>query len=116
MKYYAILFFALILAITCLANEEVGWPRQIIISKQSLQPDSVRSSGEYQFAIYYVAKGTRSQGIHGRLIRKNAEILGTKLEETIKTPWGIFVWHGPAQQRKNLWDLSGWLPQDIASI
>ena len=80
------------------------------------KPDIVKSAGEYKLLVYYIAKGTRSEGVHGVLV-KNGEVVDAVQDQTeLKTGFGVLVYRGPWEERTLLFDQSGWLPEDLTGI
>ena len=80
------------------------------------KPDIVKSAGEYKLLVYYIAEGTRSEGIHGVLV-ENGEVVDALQDQTeLKTGLGILVYRGPWEKRTLLFDQSGWLPKDLTGI
>ncbi len=105
-----------ILAVLNTHAQQAQLPVEIVVHREELTPDFVRESGDYKLFIYFTAKGTRSEGIFGLLKVKDKEVIGKAEGDKINTPFGTYVWHGPIKERKQLWDRSGWLPEDLSKI
>ena len=63
--------------------------------------------------IWYVAKGTRSEGIHGVL--EGFKFLNSQ-QDKIETSLGTLMFYGEWEQRKHLFSKSGWLPEKLEGI
>ena len=100
---------------TAISQEDIT-SIETVVTRETARPDIDRRAGDYQLYIYYVSKGTKSEGIIGRLRKGDKEIIGTDIGEKIKTPFGIYIWHGAIKDRKQLWDISGWLPEEISTV
>jgi len=79
------------------------------------QPDIVKKAGSYELRIYYVAKGTRSEGLHGVLTANGAVVDDSVAAKEMETDVGLLRCHGPWQNRKLLFASSGWLPKDTSA-
>ena len=80
------------------------------------KPDIQLSKGLWELKIFYIAKGTRSEGLHGVLYKNNMEKKANRLKEEIKTDLGEFIYYGDLKDRQHLFSLSGWLPKNVNSI
>ena len=84
------------------------------------KPDVLINSDPHWICkVWYLAKGTRSEGMHvqllfdGKLLPTGA---GALAETKVKTPYGEFEWKGAWKERKNLFDLSGYAPVKIETL
>jgi hypothetical protein len=80
------------------------------------KPDIVRKVAKTEWRMWYIAKGTRSEGLHGALSVDGAWLSGKTNGATAVTGLGEFVWHGDWDSRKLLFSKSGWLPSDLSSV
>ena len=101
---------------TAMADEQFYLLGEVGQSRQEIKPDIIKNSGDYHLKIFYFEKGTRSEGIYGMMLLKDKEIIGKSPEETIKAPFGIYVWHGPLDNKKQGWGCTGWLPKDLSTV
>lgn len=79
-------------------------------------PDLTKSDPSATWRMWYIAKGTRSEGLHGTITEGDKEILGKALQESKTVAGQKLIWHGSWDDRKRLFAKSGWLPEDIASV
>ena len=70
-------------------------------------------TSDTEWRMWYIAKGTRSEGMHGILQMKKKVIHGSKLYEEKTISGRVFVWYGSWDSRKALFSSSGWLPKDV---
>jgi hypothetical protein len=80
------------------------------------QPDIAKSGEGCEFRVWYLEKGTRSEGIHGTLVVGGKALAGNKTGETVTCSLGDFVWHGDWDSRRQAWAASGWLPKALGEI
>jgi hypothetical protein len=80
------------------------------------RPDTVKRSGHFVLRIYYIAKGTRSEGLHGVLTAKGLVIDDSSGGSELTTDLGPVLCHGPWGSRKLLFGKSGWLPKDAGEM
>ena len=80
------------------------------------KPDVVKRKGQYELRVYYIAKGTRSEGLHGVLIVNGSVVDDAVADKEMKADVGLLHCHGPWQKRKLLFVSSGWLPMDTSTI
>lgn len=73
-------------------------------------PDRVVRKGQYELRLYYVARGTRSEGVHGILLENGEVVADSTPGRTLETDLGTLVCRGPWEDRTLLFDRSGWLP------
>lgn len=79
-------------------------------------PDLTKSDKSATWRMWYIAKGTRSEGLHGTITEGDKEVYGKALQESRVVDGRKLVWHGAWDERKNLFSKSGWLPEDIKSV
>ena len=74
------------------------------------EPEHARAYKEKGWALYvnYVAKGSKSEGVHGALYHDGVEVFGKQKGETLDTPLGKMTWKGSREKCKHLFDPSGW--------
>ena len=76
-------------------------------------PDITKNLEEGKLKIWYIAKGTRSEGLHGEIEGMNiSPEKGMKLQ----TKAGTLVYAGSWNERTQLFSRSGWLPVDLDGI
>ena len=64
--------------------------------------------------LWYIAVGTRSEGMHGRLDDSHGlEIQGTKIGETKSVHGVVYEWKGKQGNAKQLFDHTGWIPKRL---
>lgn len=76
-------------------------------------PDITKDLGKGKLKIWYIAKGTRSEGLHGEI--EGIDISpgkGIKLQTEV----GQLVYRGPWNERSQLFSRSGWIPLDLEGI
>jgi hypothetical protein len=83
---------------------------------QPKSPDITEKADGDEFRLWYIAKGTRSEGIHGALFVEGKWIIGKEVGETVVSKCGIYVWSGAWDQRKVMWAKSGWLPKELSTV
>ena len=79
-------------------------------------PDVTKKDKTGEWRMWYIAKGTRSEGLHGIIIIGGKVVNGKALKETMSVDGERFVWLGPWDDRKQLFSMSGWLPEDLKSV
>jgi len=103
-KILSFVFAYTLLAAQCPPSPSQLWQRT---------PDSVLKKGGWALRIWITAKGTRSEGRHGRLYHEGREICPTEENATLTTPLGRlryrvspmpWGWHGwqPMKRRQNV--------------
>ena len=86
------------------------------LSGKLIKPDRIYKKGIWELQIIYIQKGTRSEGLHGVLI-KNDKVLNQKEDnKMIKTDIGVMKYYGKFENRKHNWDISGWCFSDANKI
>ena len=77
-------------------------------------PDIVGDLDEGKLKIWYIAMGSRSEGLHGELqgVKVNEKKKGMQIESSI----GTLIYFGEWDQREHLFSRSGWLPADLEGI
>jgi hypothetical protein len=80
------------------------------------RPDVVKAAGSYELRVYYVARGTRSEGLHGVLTANGAVVDDPVGAKEMETDVGLLRCYGPWQDRKLLFASSGWLSKDTSAI
>ena len=101
---------------TLSASDQIQLPVEREVIQKKLSPEIVKTSGDYRISLYFIAKGTRSEGIHGTIHIKEVEVFGESAGQILNTPFGRYRWHGQLKNRKHLWDRTGWIPIDPGSI
>jgi len=76
--------------------------------------DIVKDLDQGKLKIWYIAKGTRSEGLHGELegVEVDSKTKGMQLESSI----GTLTYHGEWNERDHSFSMSGWLPSDLIGI
>ena len=74
------------------------------------KPDVTDHDDKVLWRMWYIFKGTRSEGLHGAILEGRTFIEGAKIGETKIINSKEFVWCGTWDSRKHLFSLSGWLP------
>jgi hypothetical protein len=69
-----------------------------------------------QWKMWYIFKGTRSEGLHGELVINGKVRTGTKVGEKFGSDGRTWIWHGAWDDRKQLFSNSGWLPEDLSTV
>ena len=77
-------------------------------------PDRVLKKGDWEFRVFYRAKGSRSEGQHGVLIHKGNVVPPGKKDEELATAFGIIVYYGNTYELP--WTPTGWNFKDKAKI
>ena len=80
------------------------------------KPDIILKDGIWELKIYYILKGTRSEGLHGILFNNNKDKGAGTFKEKIETDLGELIYFGKWEDRKHLFSLSGWLPKNLDPI
>lgn len=114
MKSIALLFL-LLSPLTNYASEGEAPPKNyegkghpvIDLKKPNLTDSDENSS----WRMWYIAKGTRSEGLHGAILNKDEFVHGTKIGEKKLVVGKTYFWCGTWDSRENLFSLSGWLPE-----
>jgi hypothetical protein len=77
-------------------------------------PDIVEDLDKGKLKIWYIAKGSRSEGLHGEIegIEVNEKRKGMQIDSSI----GPLTYCGEWNQREHLFSRSGWLPADLEGI
>ena len=76
-------------------------------------PDITKDLEKGKLKIWYIAKGTRSEGLHGEI--EGMEITPEKGMK-IQTKIGTLIYLGSWDERPLLFSRSGWLPVDSKDI
>ncbi len=76
------------------------------------QPDYVRGAEGWFYACWIYPN---SRAVHGRLRRKDKEIIGKRAGEMVKTSFGTLVWRGNYSPQKKAEKSTGWLFVDSFS-
>ena len=78
------------------------------------RPDvtSVDTMGS-KWCMWYIFKGTRSEGSHGILTIDDKVVHGKAIYEKMTVSGREFIWYGSWNDRKNLFSTSGWMPADL---
>ena len=77
----------------------------LLVSAESVNPDVIKVIGDYRLEVRYLHKGTRSEGMEGRLYFKNEEVVGEE-GQTIKVEDITIKYYG--KKREFMWSTSGW--------
>jgi hypothetical protein len=117
MQKIKIAFIAVLMAMTCsCASTGKGiliHPDHPDYSVDLYHPDITKNLEKGKLKIWYIAKGTRSEGLHG-------EIVGMKITPEkgmkIQTKIGTLIYMGSWSERTLLFSRSGWLPIDSKDI
>lgn len=75
------------------------------------KPDLVDSDGKFAWRMWYIFRGTRSEGLHGMIMEDQKLVEGGKIGDTKSVNEKEYVWCGTWDSRKHLFSLSGWLPK-----
>lgn len=75
------------------------------------KPDLTDSDGKATWRMWYIFKGTRSEGLHGMILEDRKPIEGGKIGDAKSVNGKEYVWCGTWDSRKHLFSLSGWLPK-----
>jgi hypothetical protein len=75
------------------------------------KPDLAESDDKVAWRMWYISKGTRSEGLHGAILNNQKPIAGTKVGDTKIINGKEYVWCGTWNSRQHLFSLSGWLPK-----
>lgn len=79
-------------------------------------PD-LRQKGNWgEWKLWYIFKGSRSEGLHGELVTDGRTVVGSTIGEKVTLGENTWVWHGAWDDRKHLFSKSGWLPEDLSVI
>ena len=68
------------------------------------KPSILKKGDSSEWRLWYIAKGTRSEGLHGALEKDGKWLYGKKNGEIVETELGNFVWHGNWDERKLLFN------------
>ena len=79
-------------------------------------PDVTKTDKTAEWRMWYIAKGTRSEGLHGTITIEGKVVVGKVLKEKLVVAGQKLVWYGPWDERKLLFAKSGWLPEDITTV
>ena len=111
----ALLAFILSLS-SCTSSGEklLTHPNQSSYKIDLNNPDITKKLKEEKLKIWYVAKGTRSEGLHGVL--EGLIIEGKKNGMVIESSIGPLTYFGEWNEREHLFSFSGWLPSDTRNI
>lgn len=117
MQKIKITLVAILMAVVCgCASTEKGillHPDRPEYSIDLSSPDITKDLEEGKLKIWYIAKGTRSEGLHGEIEGMNiSPEKGMKLQ----TKAGTLVYAGSWNERTQLFSMSGWLPTDLKDI
>jgi len=74
------------------------------------KPDLTESDKRFTWRMWFICKGTRSEGTHGVILENRKLIHGTKIGETRMVNGKAYVWCGSWDERTYLFCRSGWLP------
>jgi hypothetical protein len=78
---------------------------------------NITTTGKHrEWRMWYIFKGTRSEGLHGELAINCKIRTGTNVGEKFQSDGGTWIWHGAWDDRKHLFSKSGWLPEDLSSV
>jgi hypothetical protein len=117
----SILFMAILLGLQVAESAEGDKPPKNYVGKDHPTirmdaPDITKSDKTAKWQMWYIAKGTRSEGLHGTITIGEKVVYGKVLKELMVVDgWGL-VWHGSWDDRKQLFAKSGWLPEDIKTV
>ena len=73
-----------------------------------INPARVFKKGAWELQIHYICKETRSEGLHGVLLKDNEVVAHEENSKDIDTELGIMKYYGRFEDRKANWDISGW--------
>ena len=76
-------------------------------------PDITKDLEEGKLNIWYIAKGTRSEGLHGEI---DGMDISPERGMKLQTKAGALVYAGSWEERTQLFSRSGWLPVDLEAI
>lgn len=80
------------------------------------KPELTDSDKRFTWRMWFICKGTRSEGEHGVILENRKLIHGTKLGEMRVVNGKEYVWCGSWDERTYLFCRSGWLPRsDVTS-
>ena len=115
-KIIIFLSFFLVVGSACAQKQKplVNHRHNIDKRQKQKQVHQIKIDENYRFTFFYIAKGSRSEGVHGELYYKGTKV--AKNLDPVKTEYGIFHYHGDYMQRGNLFDTSGWLPENLREI
>ena len=88
--------------------------RQLPLTNIRQLPTSVTQTfriGDWDYIVTTYNPGTRSEGHNAILAKDGNEILPedlTNKRATVETPWGVMLWQGHIDDRKHVWNNSGW--------
>ena len=90
-----------------------GTTKHIIVRDK---PASVKSEGTSSWKFWYIAKGTRSEGLHGILVINGKVTHGKAIGDERDALGQKYVWYGTWDSRKTLFSKSGWLPVNLSAV
>ena len=79
-------------------------------------PDLTNTGKHKEWRMWYIFKGTRSEGLHGELVINGKIRTGKKVGEKFESDDGTWIWYGAWDDRKQLFSKSGWLPEDLSTV
>ena len=80
------------------------------------KPELTDSDKRFTWRMWFICKGTRSEGEHGVILENRKLIHGTKIGETRMVNGKAYDWCGSWDERTYLFCRSGWLPRgDVTS-
>ena len=114
-------FCCLAIAVTAIYASSLSSPPEADSSNekhviQPKAPDHDEKIGNDEFRLWYIGKGTRSEGVHGALCVDGKWIEGMTIGETVTSNLGVYTWFGPWDARILIWDKSGWLPKHLSRV
>ena len=77
----------------------------MIHSEEAAKADVVKNIGKYRLEITYLLKGTKSEGMTGKLFTNDSEVIG-KEGDVIKVDSVVIRHYG--DDRKLRWSTTGW--------
>jgi hypothetical protein len=100
----------LLLTPLCIAESAPVLPGDGIGVNINQPAEKVLRAGAWELQIWYRAKGTRSEGQHGVLLRDGKIVKGSTVDEEVDTALGKMKYYGT--QPSVLWNPSRWLFAD----
>ena len=85
-------------------------------SGKIIKPHKTFKKGAWELQIVYLLKGTRSEGLHGVLIKQGEVVKPHSLGEEIQTDLGPMKYYGDFKKRETNWAISGWCYSDQDKI
>ena len=100
----------------CVSSEEkpLTHPNHSTYEIDLSSPDITKKLKAGTLKIWYIAKGTRSEGLHGVL--EGIEIEEKKRGMVIESSIGPLTFFGEWNEREHSFSVSGWLPSDTGTI